>query len=37
MTIDSGEMTGGHNGGIAEGTFAQFLSDTVPIKMIRNK
>ena len=26
----SGEMTGGHNGGIAEGTFAQFLTDTVP-------
>ena len=25
----SGGMTGGHNGGIAEGTFAEFLTDTV--------
>jgi len=27
--LDFGEMTGGHNGGIAEGTFSQFLTDTV--------
>ena len=24
-----GEMTGGHNGGIAEGTFVDFLTNTV--------
>merc|ERR1719356_742028 len=27
--LDFGGMTGGHNGGIAEGTFAEFLTDTV--------
>jgi len=27
--LDFGEMTGGHNGGIAEGTFVDFLTNTV--------